>query len=428
MLIFLVSSMLRFIILLMATIGVKSAFALKVENIKKYEIESSLEVKKVLGEHPSVGSSLKFVSQSDGLLDFYGITDRGPNMSFSQEGKHFVIMSKPNFVPSIVKICVDTKANKSYVSEVIPLSYNGQFITGMANKSIKGIFNSKTETALDLNGNELSSHGKLGLDLEGVALASDNGFWVSDEYFPSLNYVDRSGEITKRYNVGRGLPDIMKWRSPNKGIEGIAVTPNGKVYMTLESVLDVDHNTKSSASFIRIIEFSPYTLSTRMFAYPFDQNMYQVTNKKGVKAKIGDIDALNNDELLLIEQGEKQNGGFRNAIFKINIKDAIDITHKKLPTGQDLEHGLFDDIKQYFLPKAKMFEAREFGWIHDKLEGVAIIDNKTIAIINDNDFGYDNYQKIPSSGGHKYHLTAKTAEQQKTKLWVISFDESLVSQ
>lgn len=98
--------------------------------------------------------------------------------------------------------------------------------------------------------------------------------------------------------------------------------------MTLEGVLDVNHETKSGASFIRIVEFAPDTLSVRMFAYPYDQGMYKVTRKNGVKAKIGDIDALNNDELLLIEQGAKKGSDFRNAVFKINIRDAIDITHK----------------------------------------------------------------------------------------------------
>ncbi len=332
-------------------------FALKVQDIKKYDIYSSPAVKEALGEYPSIGSSLKFSSQSDGVLYFYGITDRGPNMAFADKLKHFVIMSKPDFVPSIVKIKLDTKKDKANVSEVIPLSYDGQSITGMANKNIKEIFNSKTETALDLYGKELSSKGKLGLDLEGVALAGDGGFWVSDEYFPSLNYVNRYGAITKRYNVGRGLPDIIKWRSPNKGIEGIAVTPNGKVYMTLESVLDVDHETKSAANFIRIIEFSPYTLSIRMFAYPYDQDMYEVTNKNGVKAKIGDIDALSNDELLLIEQGDKNGGKFRNAVFKVNIRNAIDITHKKLANGKELEFGLLEEVKQFFLHKTKIFEA-----------------------------------------------------------------------
>lgn len=146
------------------------------QDIKKYDIFSSSEVKEVLGDYPSVGSSLKFTSQSDGVLHFYGITDRGPNMSFSEKMKHFVVMSKPDFVPSIIKISVNTKTGKANVADVIPVSYEGQPVTGIANKNIKGIFNSKTETTLDLYGKELSSKGKLVLDLEGIALADEGGF------------------------------------------------------------------------------------------------------------------------------------------------------------------------------------------------------------------------------------------------------------
>lgn len=99
-----------------------------------------------------------------------------------------------------------------------------------------------------------------------------------------------------------------------------------------------------------------------------------------------------------------------------------------MPNGKYLERGLFEEVKQFFLPKTKVFEAQEFGWGHEKIEGVAIIDNQTIAVINDNDFGYDDYKKLTSSKeGYKFRLTTKKLDQRKTEIWVVHFDESLVN-
>ena len=313
------------------------SFAVDVNKIDRYTVSFSDKVKKVLGEDPSVGSSLKFASRlNDGFL-FYGITNRGPNVTLSKDGQNYVLISNPEFVPSIVKIKVTPKNKKAEVLDVIPLFYQGKPVTGVPQVD-SGIFGAKTEIPLDIYGKNVPSNGRLSIDLEGLALADNGYFWVSDEYFPSLNYVNSSGHIINRYMINKGLPGIVKWRMPNRGFEGVAVTPNGKVYMTLEGILDVDYQTKDRASFIRIIEFDPKTQVSRMFAYPFDRDMY----KKWHKVKIGDIDALNNEEFLLIEQGVKKDGGFRNAVFQINIRDAIDITTKKLSDGKELEYGAFE--------------------------------------------------------------------------------------
>lgn len=285
--------------------------------------------------------------------------------------------------------------------------------------------NRKIEVPLDIYGNEIKNT-NLGLDPEGIALTSDGNFWVSDEYFPSLNYVTKNGSIIKHYTAGNGLPEIIKWRPTNRGFESIAATPNGKVYLILESVLDVDYKTKNIAKFLRIFEFSPDSLETRMFAYPYDGDVYK-TSDEGIKVKIGDIDALNNNEFLLIEQGSTKNGGFRNAVFKINLKDAIDITGKKLANGKDLEYGVLDEVKQYFMPKTKVFEARDFAWKHKKMEGVAVIDDKTIAVINDNDFGIDSLKKLTANNGPKFEFIPSQPQDRETEIWVVSFKDSLVN-
>ena len=78
-----------------------------------------------------------------------------------------------------------------------------------------------------LNGNPLtpSDHG---LDSEGLVAMPDGTFWVSDEYGPFVVHFDAKGKELERLSPFNGtLPKELSLRSPNEGMEGLTITPDG---------------------------------------------------------------------------------------------------------------------------------------------------------------------------------------------------------
>lgn len=55
------------------------------------------------------------------------------------------------------------------------------------------------------------------------------------------------------------------------------MTPNGKVYAMLQSTLNIDGETKSTAQFIRLVELNPVSGATRTLAYPLDVDTHKKT-------------------------------------------------------------------------------------------------------------------------------------------------------
>lgn len=144
-----------------------------------------------------------------------------------------------------------------------------------------------------------------GLDPEGIAIDKDGNFWISDEYGPFIIKVDKNGKILEKLEPGNGLPEIVKHRIPNRGIEGLTIDKNGNIYAAVQSTLNVDGKTKDTAIFTRVLKIDPDTKEVKTFAYPIDKNY-----KSNSAAKIGDIYAVDENKLLIIEQG-KQKGKWK---------------------------------------------------------------------------------------------------------------------
>lgn len=110
---------------------------------------------------------------------FYLLTDRGPNAAGSMANS--IIFGKSDFTPQIGKFRV--VGNQLVLDQTILLkNAAGQLLTGLPNPSGQG---STGETALDLDGNLIAPSAD-GLDSEGMVLAADGTFWVSDEYGPHI--------------------------------------------------------------------------------------------------------------------------------------------------------------------------------------------------------------------------------------------------
>jgi len=134
-----------------------------------------------------------------------------------------------------------------------------------------------------------------------------------------------------------------------------------------------------------------------MYAYPIDVEAY----KKPKDAKVGDLCAISDTKLLVIEQGTDKDKKLRNIIYQLDVSQATDITDLKI-YDQDLEF-IADPAKLApikFVEKKLICDLRANGWQPEKAEGLALLpDKKTLVITNDNDFGIS--VKVEDLAHHK---------------------------
>ncbi|WP_281699305.1 esterase-like activity of phytase family protein [Cetobacterium somerae] len=409
----------------------------EVINLKKFDIEvpsqfmvpySGDESEFKDGFKTGFGSALAFKNiNSDGTIEFYALTDRGPNADIpkylkdgkSVPGKFF---PAPNFTPSIGILKVDNK--KAEIIDKIELKDStGKNITGLPLPLNR--IGSTGEVALDLNMNSLG-YDINGLDPEGIAIDKDGNFWISDEYGPFIIKVDKNRKILEKLEPGNGLPEIVKHRIPNRGIEGLTIDKNGNIYAAVQSTLNVDGKTKDTAIFTRVLKINPDTKEVKTFAYPIDKNY-----KSNSAAKIGDIYAVDENKLLIIEQG-KQKGKMENLIYLVDFSKADDIT-----TLGNLE-SKGNDLKIKLGEKKLVVDLRKHGWDTEKAEGLTLLpDNKTIAIINDNDFGMAISEDVSpyhyNENEKQLYLNNKATNQKLTlkkntetsQLWLVTLKEEI---
>lgn len=387
---------------------------------------------------PGIGSSITFKKcTSTGTLLFYCLPDRGPNFQelHTLEGQTPLIYPFVDFTPFVGILEVKPQYSATLIDH-ITLRANGHTMSGLPTpehlKSVNEIPVTMDFTLVQPNPN--------GLDPEGLDLDKDGNIWISDEYGPSISKFDgKSGNRLATFSPGKGLPEILNQKQLNRGFESIAVTPSGKVLAAMESTLDINKETKNSARFIRFVLLDPKSGESQILAYSYDQNVYL----KSSNAKIGDIAAIDDTHFLIIEQGKISNDKMRHLIYTIDISRASDITNKKLANGKDLEYATARDLKNInFIDKAPLLHLEDYGWEHEKMEGLAIIDANTIALINDSDFGIK--EKISQLKDAKYEIDLKNKtflrngqpfsakpdiefqENWYTELWIIKLNKNLI--
>ncbi len=251
-----------------------------------------------------------------------------------------------------------------------------------------------------------------GIDCEGIATDADGNFWLCEEGGPTVWKLNQNGVVTKRYSPYATLPGaeaqdvaidtVFRYRKNNRGFEGITVAPNGKIYAIIQSPILYPTKTVGENSRVhRILEIDPVTNATRMFAYlndgivgPSGANQIRLRDWK-----IGDMAAINDTTFLVIEAALRGTTDIKR-VYKINISGATTV-HSGLYGGLTLE-ALVDSTglaTNGIMPvkKTLFMDINASGWDAnlDKTEMLAILNDSTIFIGNDNDYG----QKSPAENG-----------------------------
>ncbi|MBO2010993.1 esterase-like activity of phytase family protein [Hymenobacter negativus] len=326
---------------------------------------------------------------------FYLLTDRGPNAAGSVANS--IIFGKADFTPQIGKFRM--KDGQLTLEQTILLkNAAGQPLTGLPNPIGQG---NTGETALDLSGQALAPSAD-GIDSEGLVLAPDGSFWISDEYGPHIAHFDATGRTLERINpFGTGtrtLPLVLARRRPNRGMEGLTITPDGKTLVGLmqSPMYNPSSSAISGSLVLRVVTFDIATGATKQYAY-----LMENASLTGCS----EITAITNTTFLALERDGLYGGNpaapaaFKR-VYKFDLAGATDISDPtnaaagKLYGSQTVEQlkdrtglttaGVVPVTKTLVLDLLTDISP---VYPHDKAEGMTLIGNDMLAISNDDDFG-----------------------------------------
>lgn len=214
-----------------------------------------------------------------------------------------------------------------------------------------------TRSGVPLNGLAPNPSDVLGnaFDPEGFVINPKNGnLLVSDEYGPSLYEFDRNGQLVREYTMAPNLvpkvgatpnydakpPTLTSGREPNRGLEGLAISPDGKyAYAVLQNGAVQDGWSSSSRGrYTRIVKFDTATgQAVGQYAYQLDS----ASQGRGISALV----ALGNDRFMILERNNRGIGvGATLAspdknVFMIDLNGATDVSGIDLPASGDLPFG-----------------------------------------------------------------------------------------
>jgi hypothetical protein len=268
------------------------------------------------------------------------------------------------------------------------------------------------------------------LDPEGIRMANDGrSVFISDEYGPYVYQFDRAtGARIRSFTLpssGAGNLDIANLspvgateisgnttgRTTNKGMEGLAITPDGKTLVgIMQAPLLQDAANSNTNKLLRIVTIDIATGTTHEYGY-------LLTTGTGVS----EITAINDHEFLVDERDGKGLGNAPNdsavnkKLYKIDLTGATDITNL---SGLAAKNAAVS--KTQFVDLVSLLTAN--GWtaseIPSKIEGLAfgadVISGGTLYhtlwVANDNDFvpGSPTDTASGNSGPNEFYVLGVT--------------------
>lgn len=354
--------------------------------------------------------------------EFWTTSDRGVNVDAANANPstcrptYDKIYGFKNYVPKIHRIKIEGDSIK--ILQTITMKRpNGTGASGLLNPTGFGSTAAElvsTDTVLDCNNFLAKTANKdvWGIDAEGIAVDKNGYFWLCEEGGPTVWKLNSNGVVVARFspyknlvgseNIDIAIDTVFKYRKNNRGFEGLCIAPNGKVYAIIQSpILYPTKNVGESTRVHRILEINPDNNSTKMYAY-LNSGIIGASGSNQIRLrdwKIGDMAAVNDSVFLVIEHALRGTTD-RKYIYSINIKNATNV-NSGLYGGLTLE-ALVDSTglaNNGIVPvkKTLFMDLLANGWnpALDKPEGLAIINDSTIAVCNDNDYG----QSSPSENG-----------------------------
>ena len=246
----------------------------------------------------------------------------------------------------------------------------------------------------------------LRLDPEGIRVGSQGTFFISDEYGPYVFEFNRQGHLIRRLDVPSKFfianPDAdpnaellnnSAGRQANRGMEGLAISPDGStLFGFMQNALLQDNGlspgtTNRLGLNNRILKIDLATGETHEYVYVLDA----INRGQGVC----EILAINDHEFLVLERDNRSNlqtppqAPTRKTIYKIDLTGATDVSGVASLPASGLPPGTVTVQKTLFIdlldPAFNLAPT-----IPDKIEGLAggpdlPVGQHVLYVISDND-------------------------------------------
>lgn len=324
------------------------------------------------------GSGLAYSGRSN---LYYATPDRGPADGAT------------SYIDRIYTLRVDLKRQSANSYQVTP-----QIVATRLMRSTPHQYFTGSAAAFDAAGSPAS----LRFDPEGVRVSNcGHSIFVSDEYGPYLYEFSlasgkrlRSLAVPNKYLIDypSATPSVelannVAGRQSNRGMEGLAISPDGsKLYGIMQSPLVQDGGLDAAAKRVglnaRLVEIDTVTGAAREFLYPLDD--------KG--NGISEILAVNDREFLVLERDGKPGAEAKTKkIFKIDIAGASDIRAVKQLPVSGIPAGISPVSKSLFIDLLNPAFGLAGASFPEKIEGLAfgpdLEDGRhLLLVVNDNDF------------------------------------------
>ena len=318
----------------------------------------------------------------------FAITDRGPNIFASTAVDDYGLialepyratetkfMPQPKLGPEIVELQVEGHAMR--LVHRLPLrTSTGCRLTGLPLQAA----GPESEDVRALDGGTLQSGDatiQLGADAEAIAAMPDGGFFIVEEYGPSLLRVNASGVVTARWvpypqqnmlqhadlPVLGLLPPELATRRPNRGLEALCASADGTwLYLGMQSAL---HGEDQNSTPLWKLNATTGAL-VGAWRYPFDAP--PSFKRDAARREVGPNDLkvcefawAGEDRLIVLERIAHS-----SKLYRIDLA--------RLPE------------------KRLVFSTDDHPDIGPDIEGMTLLSPTEILIASDNDFGVEGAQ------------------------------------
>ncbi len=213
-------------------------------------------------------------------------------------------------------------------------------------------------------------------DVESMVRLADGSFWTGDEFGPYLLHFDRAGRLL---SPPVQLPGVFAPGNPagqpnlgsSKGFEGLALSPDRR---TLNALLEGT-----------VVGDEPGTLRL----YEFDVAAGRFTDTRwtyrldSTEHAIGEAIAVDRNRLLVIERDAA--AGADAKVKKIYLADKRDRDR-----DGKLDKTLVADLLDLANPRGLGGFGSPFRFPFPTIESVLIVDDRTLAVLNDNNFPFSS--------------------------------------
>lgn len=254
----------------------------------------------------------------------------------------------PEFQPLLAELEVGEESVS--LVRTLPLRTPDRPLTGLA---LPGGAGATREPTFDLAGVRLSPD-PAGVDTEGLAASADGGFWLSEEYGPSILRVDAEGVVRARFT-----PPGAERRRLNRGLEGLTASADGRwLYVVFQSALE---GGEPMTTRIWTIDAQDHTVvAEHLYGFDPPESFAEDEAVSPSDLKACELVWVGPDQLLVLERVTRS-----ARIYRVD-----------LGVGSPLA-------------KTLIFSTDQHEGVAPDLEGMCVLSERELLISTDNDFGVE---------------------------------------